>query len=158
RRFAPDVPVRRYHGGERHLDAVAADEIVLVTYGILLRDSAELAELGWGLVVADEAQQVKNPRSRAAYELRGLAAWTRSAVRGTPVENRLTDLGSILDWTTPGLLGGLDTFRMKVAIPVERYQDDAATRRFAALVRPFLLRRRKTDPGIAPELPPKTET
>ena len=158
RRFAPDVPVRRYHGGGRHLQEIAADEIVLVTYGVVLRDSADLADVGWGLVVADEAQHAKNPLTRTARELRAVAAPARIALTGTPVENRLSELWSILDWTTPGLLGHLETFTRRVAVPVERYKDADATARFAALVRPFLLRRRKSDPGIAPELPPKTET
>jgi hypothetical protein len=158
RRFAPDLPVRRYHGGGRHLQEVAANEIVLVTYGVVRRDAAELAEVGWGLVVADEAQHAKNPLSRTARELRALPAPARVALTGTPVENRLSELWSILDWTTPGLLGHLETFTRRVAVPIERYKDADATARFAALVRPFLLRRRKSDPGIAPELPPKTET
>jgi len=158
RRFAPDVPVRRYHGGGRHLREVAADEIVLVTYGVVLRDSAELAGIGWGLVAADEAQHAKNPLSRTARELRALPAPARIALTGTPVENRLSELWSIMDWTTPGLLGQLESFTRRVAVPVERYRDAEATSRFAALVRPFLLRRKKSDPGIAPELPPKTET
>jgi len=158
RRFAPDVPVRRYHGGGRHLQDLAVDEIVLVTYGVVLRDSARLAEVGWGLAVADEAQHVKNPLSRTARELRAVAAPARVALTGTPVENRLSELWSILDWTTPGLLGHLETFTRRVAVPVERYRDAEATTRFAALIRPFLLRRKKTDPGIAPELPRKTET
>ncbi len=158
RRFAPDVPVRRYHGGGRHLQDLAADEIVLVTYGVVLRDSVRLAEAGWGLVVADEAQHAKNPLSRTARELRAVPAPARIALTGTPVENRLSELWAILDWTTPGLLGHLESFTRRVAVPVERYRDAEATARFAALIRPFLLRRKKTDPGIAPELPRKTET
>jgi superfamily II DNA or RNA helicase len=158
RRFAPEVPVRRYHGGGRHLQDLAADEIVLVTYGVVLRDSPRLAEVGWGLVVADEAQHVKNPLSRTARELRTVPAPARIALTGTPVENRLSELWSILDWTTPGLLGHLEAFTRRVAVPVERYRNAEATARFTALIRPFLLRRRKTDPGIAPELPRKTET
>jgi superfamily II DNA or RNA helicase len=157
-RFAPSVPVRRYHGGERHLDAVDGDEIVLATYGMVRRDRAALAEVPWGLVIADEAQQVKNPLSRTARELRAIPAGARIALTGTPVENRLSDLWAILDWTTPGLLGSLEGFRERVAIPVERHRDPEATEAFASLVRPFLLRRRKIDPGIAPDLPPKTET
>lgn len=137
---------------------MAADEIVLVTYGVVLRDSAALAGIGWGLVAADEAQHAKNPLSRTARELRTLPAPARIALTGTPVESRLSELWSILDWTTPGLLGHLETFTRRVAVPVERYKDAEATAAFAALVRPFLLRRRKSDPGIAPELPPKTET
>ena len=158
RRFAPEIQVRRYHGGGRHLEDLAVDEIVLVTYGVVLRDSARLGGVGWGLVVADEAQHVKNPLSRTARELRALPASARIALTGTPVENRLSDLWAILDWTTPGLLGPLEAFTSRVAMPVERYRDAEATARFAALIRPFLLRRKKTDPGIAPELPPKTET
>ncbi|MGH3214978.1 MAG: DEAD/DEAH box helicase [Trebonia sp.] len=158
RRFAPDIPVRRFHGGDRHLTDLAVDEVVLVTYGVVLRDSARLAEVGWGLVVADEAQHAKNPLSRTARELRALPAPARIALTGTPVENRLSELWAILDWTTPGLLGHLEGFTRRVAAPIEIYRDPETTRRFAALVRPFLLRRRKTDPGIAPELPRKTET
>ena len=112
-----------------------------------------LAEVGWGLVVADEAQHVKNPLSRTARELRAIPAAARVALTGTPVENRLTELWAILDWTTPGLLGPLERFRRAVAVPVERYRDPDATERLARVVRPFLLRRRKSDPGIAPELP-----
>ncbi len=107
---------------------------------------------------ADGAQYAKNPLSRTARELRALPAPARIALTGTPVENRLSELWSILDWTTPGMLGHLETFTRRVAVPVERYKDAEATARFAALIRPFLLRRKKSDPGIAPELPPKTET
>ncbi len=110
RRFAPDVPVRRYHGGGRHLQDLAVDEIVLVTYGVVLRDSARIAEVGWGLVVADEAQHAKNPLSRTARELRAVPAPAKIALTGTPVENRLSELWAILDWTTPGLLGHLEGF------------------------------------------------
>ncbi|HWL37643.1 MAG TPA: DEAD/DEAH box helicase [Frankiaceae bacterium] len=157
-RFAPSIPVRRFHGGERHLENVRPNEIVLATYGMIRRDREALAEVAWGLVAADEAQHVKNPLSRGARELRAIPAQARVALTGTPVENRLTDLWSILDWTTPGLLGPLERFRRTVAIPVERYRDPDATERLARVVRPFLLRRRKSDPGIAPELPPKIET
>ena len=156
-RFAPGVPVRRYHGGDRHLDDVADDEMVLVTYGLLRRDVDALASVGWGMVVADEAQHAKNPLSRTARCLRAIPAPSRIALTGTPVENRLTELWSILDWTTPGLLGPLETFRRTVAVPVERHQDPLVTERLAGVVRPFLLRRRKSDPGVVDELPPKTE-
>jgi superfamily II DNA or RNA helicase len=157
-RFAPDVPVRRYHAGDRHLSDVADDEVVLTTYGVVRRDRPALARAGWGLVVADEAQHVKNPMSRTAKELRDIPSAARVALSGTPMENRLSDLWALLDWTTPGLLGPLPEFRSTVAVPVERHRDPAAIERLSRTVRPFLLRRRKADPGIAPELPPKTET
>ena len=127
RRFAPDIPVRRFHGGGRHLQDLALDEVVLVTYGVVLRDSGRLAEIGWGLVVADEAQHAKNPFSRTARELRAIPAPARIALTGTPVENRLSELWAILDWTTPGLLGHLEAFTRRIARPVELYRDADAT-------------------------------
>jgi superfamily II DNA or RNA helicase len=157
-RFAPGTPVRRYHGGARHLTQVADDEIVLVTYGLLRTDTPELAEVRWGLIVADEAQSVKNPMAHTARQLRELPAAGRIALTGTPVENRLTELWALLDWTTPGLLGPLPDFQRDLSGPIERDGDPEATERLTRLVRPFLLRRRKTDPGIAPDLPAKTET
>ncbi|MGW3096824.1 SNF2-related protein [Streptomyces sp. NPDC001102] len=157
-RFAPGTPVRRFHGPGRGLDGVGDGEFVLTTYGTLRLDARALGEVPWGMVVADEAQHVKNPYSATARQLRSIGARARVALTGTPVENNLSELWAILDWTTPGLLGRLGTFRGRYARAVEGGGDPAAAERLARLVRPFLLRRRKADPGIAPELPPKTET
>ncbi|MEU2054613.1 DEAD/DEAH box helicase [Streptomyces bungoensis] len=157
-RFAPGVPVRRYHGPGRGLAALTDGGFVLTTYGTMRLDAERLAGVPWGLVVADEAQHVKNPYAATARALRSIGARARVALTGTPVENNLTELWAILDWTTPGLLGRLGSFRARYAQPVEGGRDPAAAERLAGLVRPFLLRRRKSDPGIAPELPPKTET
>ena len=160
-RFVPGVPVHRYHGSDRDLSPVlgtTGDEIVVCTYGIARRDADQLAQVPWSLVVADEAQAIKNPLSRTARAMRAIPARARFALTGTPVENRLSDLWALLDWTTPGLLGNLDTFQREVATPIERERDEEATARLAATVQPFLLRRRKSDPHIAPDLPPKTET
>ncbi|MFJ6016235.1 DEAD/DEAH box helicase [Streptomyces sp. NPDC092952] len=156
-RFAPGTPVRRFHGSARSLAALADDEFVLTTYGTMRLDAPRLAGTAWGMVVADEAQHVKNPYSATARQLRTIGGRARVALTGTPVENNLSELWAILDWTTPGLLGRLGTFRTRYARAVEG-GDPAAAERLASLVRPFLLRRRKSDPGIAPELPPKTET
>ncbi|MGH7746821.1 MAG: DEAD/DEAH box helicase, partial [Candidatus Dormibacteria bacterium] len=155
--FAPSIAVRRYHGEGRNLDDLAPTEVVLATYGVARHDRAALAGVPWDLVVADEAQHMKNPQSRTARELRGIPAHARLALTGTPVENRLLDLWSILDWTTPGLLGPLETFRRRIAAPIEQEGDAATAARFGRLVRPFLLRRTKRDPDVAPELPAKTE-
>lgn len=157
-RFAPSIPVRRHHGTERDLADLAPNEIVVTTYGVVRRAAAALSEVPWDLVVADEAQTVKNPLSRTAKALRRIPSAARIALTGTPVENRLSDLWALLDWTTPGLLGPLDRFQRTIAVPIERDRDDEAARRLAAVIRPFLLRRRKDDPLIAPDLPPKTET
>jgi superfamily II DNA or RNA helicase len=157
-RFAPSVPVRRFHGGNRHLDDLADGEVVLTTYGVLRREREALGEAGFAMVVADEAQHAKNPLSDTAMALRSVPARARIALTGTPVENRLTELWSILDWTTPGLLGPLERFRRTVAVAVERNRDKEATERLSNAVRPFLLRRKKTDPAIAPDLPERTIT
>ncbi|MFF8375575.1 DEAD/DEAH box helicase [Streptomyces sp. NPDC015661] len=157
-KFAPGTPVRRFHGAARDLEALADGGFVLTTYGTMRLDAERLADRNWGLVVADEAQHVKNPYSATARQLRTIGARARVALSGTPVENNLSELWAILDWTTPGLLGSLGAFRTRYAAAVEGGQDPAAAERLGALVRPFLLRRRKSDPGIAPELPPKTET
>ncbi|MCX5088548.1 DEAD/DEAH box helicase [Streptomyces sp. NBC_00365] len=157
-KFAPGTAVRRFHGSRRSLEGLADGEFVLTTYGTMRLDVPRLAELPWGMVVADEAQHVKNPYSATARALRTISARARVALTGTPVENNLSELWAILDWTTPGLLGSLGSFRTRYAQAVEGSQDPAAAERLAQLVRPFLLRRRKSDPGIAPELPPKTET
>lgn len=157
-RFSPGVPVVRHHGSSRALGAVPDDAIVLTTYGVARRDASALGAVRWGVLAADEAQAIKNPLSRTARALRTIPADARFALTGTPVENRLVDLWALLDWTTPGLLGPLERFRREVAVPIERDRDPDAAAALARLVRPFLLRRRKADPDIAPELPPKTET
>jgi superfamily II DNA or RNA helicase len=156
-RFAPGVPVRRFHGAERILDDLDGG-FVLTTYGTMRTAAPRLAEQSWGLVVADEAQHVKNPYSATAKALRTIPSPARVALTGTPVENNLSELWALLDWTTPGLLGPLKSFRARHARAVENGEDAQAAERLARLVRPFLLRRKKSDPGIVPELPPKTET
>ncbi|ELS57729.1 putative Helicase [Streptomyces viridochromogenes Tue57] len=156
-RFAPGVPVRRYHGPERSLDDLDGG-FVLTTYGTMRSTAPTLSQHTWGMVVADEAQHVKNPYSATAKALRTIPSPARVALTGTPVENNLSELWALLDWTTPGLLGPLKSFRARHARAVENGEDEEAVNRLARLVRPFLLRRKKSDPGIVPELPPKTET
>lgn len=156
-RFAPGTPVVRFHGGARDLSG-AGDGFVLTTYGTMRRDAETLGAVGWDLVVADEAQHVKNPRTSTARALRTIESRARVALTGTPVENDLTELWAILDWATPGLLGSRNAFRKVWAAPIESGLEPTKARQFAELIGPFLLRRRKSDPGIAPELPAKTET
>ncbi len=156
-RFAPGVPVRRFHGGGRSLDGLTAG-FVLTTYGTMRTSHEELADVRWDLVVADEAQHVKNARSSTAKALRRIPSTVRVALTGTPMENNLSELWAILDWVIPGLLGSRQAFRRVWASPIEAGVHEAKTRQFADLIGPFLLRRRKSDPGIAPELPAKTET
>jgi len=170
-KFAPGTPVRRYHGPQRTLDG-AETGFVLTTYGTMRLDAERLGAHRWSAVVADEAQHVKNPHSSTAKALRLIPSDARIALTGTPVENNLSELWAVLDWTTPGLLGGHSHFRTRwvAAIEAERAQRaefgpppgeegeyGPTAKRLAELVRPFLLRRKKSDPGVAPELPPKTE-
>ncbi|MCB8957685.1 MAG: DEAD/DEAH box helicase [Nocardioides sp.] len=157
RRFAPGTPVVRFHGSARDLSG-AGDGFVLTTYGTMRRSAETLGAVGWDLVVADEAQHVKNPRTSTARALRSIGSTARVALTGTPVENDLTELWAILDWAIPGLLGSRNAFRKVWAAPIESGREPAKARQFADLIGPFLLRRRKSDPGIAPELPAKTET
>lgn len=156
-RFAPGVDVRRFHGSQRDLAGLTSG-FVLTTYGTMRVDHAALDEVAWDLVVADEAQHVKNPGSSTARALRAITSRARVALTGTPVENNLTELWAILDWCTPGLLGSRNAFRKVWAGPIESGTVPTKARQFADLIEPFLLRRRKSDPGIAPELPAKTET
>ncbi|MFE2482725.1 SNF2-related protein [Streptomyces mirabilis] len=156
-RFAPGVPVRRFHGPDRTLEDLDGG-FVLTTYGTMRSAAPRLAQQTWGMVVADEAQHVKNPYSATAKALRTIPSPARVALTGTPVENNLSELWALLDWTTPGLLGPLKSFRARHARAVENGEDEEAIARLARLIRPFLLRRKKSDPGIVPELPPKTET
>ncbi|WP_406301018.1 SNF2-related protein (plasmid) [Embleya sp. NBC_00888] len=154
RRFAPATPVIAYHGPGRTLADLTPDTIVVTTYGIVQRDTA-LTDISWDLILADEAQSIKNPSSAAARRLREVRARARVAITGTPIENRTDELWALMDWTNPGLLGTRTTFRARYGRHAERDTTGDAARRLGLLVGPFLLRRLKTDPGIAPELPDK---
>ncbi|MBC9225369.1 ATP-dependent helicase [Aeromicrobium sp. 636] len=156
-RFAPGVPVSRYHGPRRSLSD-AKSGFVVTTYATMRSSVEELAAHRWNLVVADEAQHVKNPGSGAAQALRRIDSDARMALTGTPVENHLGELWALLDWTTPGLLGTREQFRREWSRQIERDHDAERAAGLSQLIRPFVLRRRKSDPGIAPELPPKIET
>ena len=161
-KFTPDLRVHVHHGADR-LDgaeltaALAGSDLVITTYGVVTRDRAALAEVRWARVVCDEAQNIKNHATRQAQAVRALPATARIALTGTPVENRLGELWSIMDFTNPGLLGPAEQFRQKYAIPVERHADADAVESLKRLTQPFLLRRLKTDKSIISDLPDKQE-
>ncbi|GAB3133337.1 DEAD/DEAH box helicase [Tsukamurella serpentis] len=162
RRFAPGLRVHVHHGSDRPTGdefgrAAAASDLVVTTFALAARDRELLAGHDWGRIVVDEAQHVKNVNTAAAKALRAIPAGHRVALTGTPVENRLEDLRAVIDLVNPGLLGSARTFRNRYALPIEREQDSAAVRRLTTLTSPFILRREKTDPTIAPELPEKAE-
>ncbi|MFG3429434.1 SNF2-related protein [Streptomyces californicus] len=156
-RFAPGLDVRPYHGPDRTLDELTDTTVVVTTYGVLRRDTARLADRTWSLVIADEAQHAKNPASATARQLRALPSTTRLALTGTPVENNLSELWALLDWANPGLFGTLKEYRARWANEAEKDPGGEKALELGRVIAPFLLRRRKTDPGIAPELPAKID-
>jgi SNF2 family DNA or RNA helicase len=161
-RFAPGLSIHVHHGAGRKVgpSLVAAAEkadIVITTYSLLARDQRYLAQVQWGRVALDEAQNVKNPMSLAGRAARALPAAARVALTGTPVENRLLELWSLMDFLNPGLLGSEATFRHRFAVPVERYGDETAAATLKRLTGPFVLRRLKTDRSIIADLPDKIE-
>ena len=161
-RFAPELRVLALHGpGRPHgaalHAAVAAADLVVTTYATATRDAEELATITWRRLVLDEAQAVKNSRASAARAVRRIDAEHRVALTGTPVENRLSELWSVMDVLNPGLLGTADRFRERYAVPIERHGSDEAASRLRTITRPYLLRRLKTDPTIIDDLPEKIE-
>ncbi len=161
-RFTPKLRVYVHHGTGRHRDeelvrAVAGADLVLTTYGTAARDAEMLAGIAWGRVVCDEAQALKNSGTRQAQAVRGIPARTRIALTGTPVENHLTELWSIMEFTNPGMLGPRAAFRERFAIPIEKDGDERAAAALKRATRPFMLRRLKTDKSIISDLPEKQE-
>jgi SNF2 family DNA or RNA helicase len=160
-RFAPSLGIVRHYGVERARTAEAIPRapgtLVLTTYGLLRRDAELLGSVDWSVVALDEAQNIKNASSATARAARGLRASQRFALTGTPVENRLAELWSILEFANPGLLGPLEAFRRDLALPIERYGNEDAARRLRRIVSPFILRRLKSDETIIKDLPPKNE-
>jgi SNF2 family DNA or RNA helicase len=133
-------------------------DVVLTTYSLLARDLEQLTSVAWGRVVLDEAQQIKNPATAQAKAVQQLDALRRVALTGTPVENRLSELWSIMHVLNPGLLGPARSFRERFALPIERDGDPEATQLLRRVTGPFVLRRLKTDKTIITDLPDKIET
>ncbi len=161
-RFAPSLRVMVHHGVDRLSGAefaakAAAHDVVVTTYSLVYRDEEHLRRLEWHGIVLDEAQNIKNPDTRQSQSVRRLQAASRAALTGTPIENRLSELWSIMDFLNPGYLGPAADFRRKFALPIERYRDQERAERLRRLVGPFILRRLKTDPRVIQDLPEKQE-
>ena len=157
KRFAPRLTVMRYHGLSRDVRAIGMADVVLTTYGLMVRDRELLQDQKFDVFALDEAQGIKNPDSQRARSARMIRANHRVALSGTPIENRLDELWSLMEFLIPGLLGPRATFRRTVAVPVERFGDEEVARQLRMGVSPFLLRRLKTDPAIIDDLPDKLE-
>jgi SNF2 family DNA or RNA helicase len=155
--------VMTHHGPDRRLgkrlaEAVQGHDVVLSTYSLLDRDESTLKQIAWAGIVLDEAQNVKNPATRRARAVRTFSGGYRFAMTGTPVENRLSELWAIVDFLNPGYLGSREAFRRSFAVPIERWRDADRATELRKLVRPFVLRRVKTDPNVIQDLPDKLES
>jgi len=161
-RFTPDLRTHVHHGATRaRAGALAAKvaeaDVVITTYPLVDRDRAALAVVEWGRIVLDEAQNVKNPEAKQTKAVRSLQAPRRIALTGTPVENHLGELWSIMEILNPGLLGSASAFREQFALPIERFREEEPAERLRTLTQPFVLRRLKTDRTIITDLPDKLE-
>ncbi|PZS01134.1 MAG: ATP-dependent helicase, partial [Chloroflexi bacterium] len=161
-RFAPSLRVMIHHGAGRLLgDAFRQEalkhDLVISTYALTTRDRELFESMEWQGVVLDEAQNVKNSTTKQAQAVRSIKANFRVALTGTPVENRLSELWSIMEFLNPDYLGSADRFRKNFALPIERGNDAASKAQLRTLVQPFILRRVKTDPTIISDLPEKLE-
>jgi len=160
--FTPQLRCYAHYGpgrfkGSDFAKAAAEHHLVITSYALLPRDFEFLNSVEWAGAVLDEAHNIKNPTTKAAQSARQLVAHYRVALTGTPVENRLQDLWSIMHFLNPGYLGSAESFQQHYAGPIERGQDEQATRRLRSLTGPFILRRLKTDSAIIQDLPPKNE-
>ncbi|WP_092807533.1 DEAD/DEAH box helicase [Rhodococcus globerulus] len=161
-RFVPSLRVYVHHGSDRATGAaleaaVRSHDLVITTYALMTRDVAALKDLDWRRVVLDEAQHIKNAKTSQARAARSIPAAHRVALTGTPVENRLDELRSILDFANRGVLGSEQMFRKRFVVPIEREKDELAVSRLRAVTSPFVLRRVKTDPAVISDLPEKLE-
>ncbi len=161
-RFTPELPVMVHHGGDRQkgeafTEAAKEHAIVISSYALLYRDEEMLQSIPWAAVVLDEAQNIKNPQTRQARAARSLPADTRVALTGTPVENNVGDLWSIMEFLNPGLLGSQADFKRRYFVPIQAHRDTAAAEQLKRLTGPFILRRLKTDRSIITDLPEKLE-
>lgn len=156
-RFTPQLKVLALHGAARQKDFahLAEYDLILTTYALLPRDSEVLHAQVWSVLILDEAQNIKNPISKAAQAARDLQAGQRLCLSGTPLENHLGELWSQFHFLLPGWLGDSKTFNRDYRTPIEKHGNSERMQHLTARIKPFLLRRKKDQ--VATELPPKTE-
>jgi SNF2 family DNA or RNA helicase len=162
-RFAPGLQTYVHRGGSRlkgseFREAIQDRDMVLTSYPVARLDAESIQSIQWLAVILDEAQNIKNPETRQTQVIRKIEADFRIALTGTPVENRLSELWSIMHFLNPGYLGARKAFRESFALPIERYHDEEALGKLKQLTAPFILRRVKTDPRVISDLPEKVET
>lgn len=162
KRFAPILKTLVHHGekrakGKDFAKTIKERSLILTSYSLAFRDEKELSSVEWQAVVLDEAQNIKNPSSKQSQTVRQLQTELRIALTGTPVENKLQELWSIMDFLNPGYLGTRQFFQRRFAMPIEKYGDPNSLQTLRSLVGPFILRRLKTDRDIIQDLPEKQE-
>ena len=162
KKFGPNLKVLQYHGdkrpkGKAFKSAVKDKNIVITSYSLVHRDLKSLQDISWQIIALDEAQNVKNVEAKQSQAVRQLEPEFRIALTGTPVENRLQELWSIMDFLNPGYLGNKQFFQRRFAMPIEKYGDTSSLSQLRSLVQPFILRRLKTDRDIIQDLPEKQE-
>ena len=162
KKFAPKLKAMIHHGSSRSqgkdfAKAVKDKQLVITSYSLVHRDQKTLSTIDWQGIVLDEAQNIKNPTAKQSQAAREIPAGFRIALTGTPVENRLTELWSILDFLNPGFLGNRNFFQKRFAAPIEKYGDRESLNILRSLTQPFILRRLKTDKNIIQDLPDKQE-
>jgi len=161
-RFTPELKTMVHQGagrlrGDEFETAAKQADMVLTSYALARRDADDLRRIDWLGIALDEAQNIKNANTKQARVIRSLSGDFRLALTGTPVENRLSELWSIMRFLNPGFLGGQKEFRERFVLPIEKYGDEVAVGKLRGLTRPFILRRVKTDPTVITDLPDKQE-
>ncbi len=151
--FAPNLDTVIYHGADRQLEV--NHDVILTTYAIMRIDVEELKKHNWGVIIIDEAQNIKNPDTAQTLAIKMLKSDIKIAMTGTPVENRLTELWSIFDFINKGYLGSLREFQKSYAIPIERFKENSRASKLRMSISPFVLRRLKTDKNVISDLPEK---
>ena len=162
-KFSPEISVHVHHGidrplGDEFAEIVAERDVIITTYGLVHRDREALNMISWHRVALDEAQYIKNPPTKQAQSIRALKAWHRVALTGTPVENRLIELWSIMEFLNPGYLGPASTFKRTIARPIEQRRDPKRADQLRRMIQPFVLRRLKTDATVIDDLPDCVQT
>ena len=162
-KFAPNLKSAIHHGNSRwsyetFSEEIHKNEVVITTYALIVRDKELFQKEEWAGIILDEAQNIKNSASKQTQYIKKLKAEYKVALTGTPVENRLSDLWSIMDFLNKGYLYNWSTFRSKFAVPIERDGDPKKSNKLKKIIAPFVLRRLKTDTNIIKDLPEKIET
>ena len=161
-RFAPSLKVMVHHGTDRltkkaFLKEAKKQDLVITTYALAYRDEKTLSKINWQHLVLDEAQNIKNPGAKQTQAIKRLKSEHRIALTGTPVENRLSELWSIMDFLNPMYLGSAQGFRKEFVLPIEKYRNKERAEMLKSIIQPFILRRLKTDSTIINDLPEKME-